>query len=101
MIRKRDGFETSVSQLRVKEREKSDEKERLSAELVRLEEKRDALERERENTEKKLFEEYNLTRREAAALEIHIENITEATKARAPAGARTESGKRRQSRQRQ
>ena len=80
MIRKRDWFETSVSQLRVKEREKSDEKERLSAELVRLEEKRDALERERENTEKKLFEEYNLTRREAAALEIHIENITEATK---------------------
>ena len=80
MIRKRDEFETSVSHLRVTEREKSDEKERLSAELVRLEEKRDALERERDNTEKKLFEEYNLTRREAAALEIHIENITEATK---------------------
>ena len=80
MIRRREEFETSVSQLRVREREKSDEKERLSAESVRLEEKRDALEKERDSTEKKLFEEYNLTRREAAALEIRIENITEASR---------------------
>ncbi|MBR1811077.1 MAG: chromosome segregation protein SMC [Clostridia bacterium] len=80
MIRKREEFETAVSSLRVKEREKSDEKERLAAELVRLQEKRESLEHERDNTEKKLFEEYNLTRREAAALGIEIENVAEAGK---------------------
>ena len=69
---KRDICEKQSGELRAGERQKTEEKEKLSAELVRLEEKKNALLREQEETEGKLFEEYKLTRREAEALQTDI-----------------------------
>ncbi len=51
--------------LRGKEKEKNAEKERLSGELARLEERKEALEASLENTQSKLYEEYQLSYREA------------------------------------
>lgn len=77
-IKKREQIEKEISELRILERRKSEEKENLAAETVRLEEKTEALTKERNDTEKKLYEEYNLTRKEAQALQIHLESITDA-----------------------
>ena len=77
---KREFCEKQSNELRVEERSKTEEKEKLSAELVRLEEKKNALLREQEETETKLFEEYKLTRREAMELDIQLESLTEARK---------------------
>ncbi len=74
----REGEEKAVTALRETERQKNDEKEKLAAELVRLEEKKNTLLREREETEHKLYEEYNLSIHEAKALGIEISGITEA-----------------------
>ena len=46
--------------------------------IVRLDSKKTALEKEQTDTQNKLFEEYKLTRREAEALDINLENIPEA-----------------------
>lgn len=75
---KRDFFEKQSGELRTEERSKTEEKEKLSAEIVRLGEKKNALEKEQTDTETKLFDEYKLTRREAAALGIKIESLTDA-----------------------
>ena len=77
---KREFCEKQSNELRVEERSKTEEKEKLSAELVRLEEKKNALLREQKETETKLFEEYKLTRREAMELDIQLESLTEARK---------------------
>ncbi len=79
-ILKRDYCEKQSGELRQQERDKTEEKEKLSQELVRLEEKKNALVREQEETETKLYEEYKLTRREAEALDIKLESLTEARK---------------------
>ena len=55
-------------------------KEKLSGELVRLEEKKNALVKEQEETEAKLYDEYKLTRKEAEALDITLESLPEARK---------------------
>lgn len=75
---KRDYCEKQSSELRASERSKTEDKEKLSAEIVRLQEKKASLEKEQEDTENKLFEEYKLTRREAAELGIVIESFPEA-----------------------
>lgn len=75
---KRDYCEKQSSELRASERSKTEEKEKLFAEIVRLQEKKSSLEKEQEDTENKLFEEYKLTRREAAELGIVIESFPEA-----------------------
>ena len=62
---KRDFCEKQSGELRQQEREKTEEKEKISAELVRLEEKKNTLIREQEETETKLYDEYKLTKREA------------------------------------
>lgn len=77
---KREFSEKQSNEMRVQERSKNDEKEKLSAELVRLEEKKNALLKEQEETETKLFEEYKLTKREAMELDIHFESLTDAKK---------------------
>ncbi len=77
---KREFSEKQSNELRVQERSKTEEKEKLSAELVRLEEKKNSLLKEQEETETKLFEEYKLTRREAQELDIQLESLTEARK---------------------
>ena len=79
-IRKREECEQAQTKAREDEKLKNEEKEKLSAETVRLEERKAALEREAEDTEKKLFEEYSLTRREALEIVKPAENVTAATK---------------------
>ncbi len=77
---KREFNEKRSAELRVEERSKTEEKEKLSAELVRLEEKKNSLESQQQEVETMLFDEYKLTRREAMALEIHLESISDAKK---------------------
>lgn len=80
LIKEREGYEKESALLRVTERQKNDEKEKLGGEKARLSERRDAMERELEDTENKLFEEYELTRREAEELNIVIESVTDSRK---------------------
>ena len=80
LIARREQCEKAQVDSRDAEKQKNDEKEKLSGELVRLDERRLALEREAEDTERKLFEEYGLTRREAEAVTSPIENVGAATK---------------------
>ena len=51
-----------------------------SAELVRLEERKNAMQKEYDELGDMLFEQYELTRREAQALNIQIDNMAEAKK---------------------
>ena len=66
-------LEQGSSQLRQKEREKQSEREAVSGEIARLEERRINLKKQYDDTVNKLWEEYNLTRREAeeSAAEIN------------------------------
>ena len=65
LIEKRTQSEGSNADLRAAEKEKNAEKEKLSGELARLEERKQTLEANLENTQNKLFEEYQLSYREA------------------------------------
>ena len=80
LINKREQAEKTQTDARDGEKQKNDEKEKLAAETVRLEERKAALEREAEETERKLFEEYGLTRREAEGAVPEIESVTAASK---------------------
>ena len=65
LAQKRSGVEGESTKLRAQERSVSDRRERLSGERARLEERRDSMQRELENAQNKLYDEYQLTRREA------------------------------------
>lgn len=78
LIEERTALEKENTDLRNLEKEKSAERERVSGELARLEERKAAMLNEFEEYNSKLYDEYQLTRREAMALEIVIENIGEA-----------------------
>ena len=80
LLTKRDTLEKETNDLRTLERAKSVERENLSGELARLEERKIAMRKEYDDLTAKLFEEYGLTRREAAALEIEIEDFSAANK---------------------
>ena len=80
LIQKRDELTKKANDLRTLERAKSVERENLSAELVRLEERKIAMRKEYDDLNAKLYEEYQLTRREAAALEIVIDDFQAAAK---------------------
>ena len=80
LIKQREGFEKQSAQLRLAEREKQEEKEKLSGELVRLAERKESMSQELENISNRLYEEYELTRREAEELNIQIEDIAESRK---------------------
>ena len=80
LIKKRDEFEKQQNDLRLHERAKSDEREKLSGEIARLEERKIAMRKEFDDLTAKLYDEYQLTRREAAALEIIIEDYAAAGK---------------------
>ena len=74
LIKNRDVFEKQQSDMRVLERSKTTEREQLGNELARLEEKKISMRKEYDDLSAKLYEEYQLTRREAAALEIVIDD---------------------------
>ncbi len=80
LILKREEMEKITVQARAQEKQKSEEREKLSAELVRLEERKNSLQKEQDDAERKLFEEYSLTRREAAEIAPEIESVTKAQK---------------------
>lgn len=77
LIFKREQLEKDSTQLRILEKEKSGERENISGELARLEERKAAMLGDFEEFNSKLYDEYGLTRREAQALGIVIENIQE------------------------
>ena len=80
LIAARDAIVKEQNDLRTLERAKSVERENLSGELARLEERKIAMRKEYDDLTAKLYEEYQLTRREAAALEIIIEDYALAGK---------------------
>lgn len=73
-IAERDRLTKESNDLRTLERAESVRRENLSGELARLEERKIAMRKTYDDLTAKLFEEYGLTRREAAALEIVIED---------------------------
>ncbi len=78
LLEARAQLEKESSDLRSLEKEKSAERERISGELARLEERKASMLNEYEEYNSKLYDEYQLTRREAIALQIVIENIGDA-----------------------
>lgn len=80
LIESRNGLDKRSAELRTLERNKSQEREKLSAEIVRLDERKIAMRKEYDELNDMLFEQYELTRREAEALNIQIENMEEAKK---------------------
>lgn len=79
-IEQRNDLEKRSNELRLLERNKSQEREKFSGELVRLDERKIAMRKEYDELNDMLFEQYELTRREAQALGIVIENMSEAKK---------------------
>lgn len=79
-IENRNSLEKRSGELRIFERNKRQEMEKLSGELVRLDERKIAMRKEYDELNDMLFEQYELTRREAEALNIEIENMSEAKK---------------------
>lgn len=77
-IERRNALEKRSGDLRVLERNKGQEREKLSGELVRLDERKIAMRKEYDELNDMLFEQYELTKREAEALGIEIEDMTAA-----------------------
>ncbi len=78
LITKRNDIDAKASGLRADERSKALDREKLSGELARLEERKTTMEKELDTTINKLFDEYQLTRREAEELGIVIEDYAAA-----------------------
>ena len=78
LVEKRTSSEAESTALRNKEREKTAEREKLGGELARLEERRDSMQRELETAQNKLYDEYQLTLREAVEMEIVLDDIPKA-----------------------
>ena len=66
------------AKLRIEERMKTAEREKISGELARLEERKATMEKQLDDTVNKLFDEYQLTRHEAEDLNIVIEDFGQA-----------------------
>lgn len=79
-IEKRNALEKRSGELRLLERNKGQEREKLSGEIVRLDERKIAMRKEYDELNDMLFEQYELTRREAENLNIVIEDMTAAKK---------------------
>ncbi len=80
LVESRNGLDKRAADLRVLEKNKGQEREKLSSEIVRLDERKIAMRKEYDELNDMLFEQYELTRREAEALNIQIENMEEAKK---------------------
>lgn len=77
---KRTGLEKKSGDLRLLERSKTAEREKLSTELGRLEERRESMTKEYEDTVNKLYDEYQLTKGEAEAAGAAITDIPKASR---------------------
>ena len=78
LISQRNALEKRSGELRELEKVKLQEKEKLSAELVRLEERKNAMTKEYNDLNDLLFEQYELTKVEAQSLGIVIEDMAAA-----------------------
>ena len=78
--REREEAEQRNGALRNEEKVLLADKEKMSGELIRLEERKASMMREYDEIIKKLYDEYELTRTEAEALNIVIEDFAEAKK---------------------
>ena len=76
----RERLNAGSADLRTRERALTEEREQLSGELIRLEERKNNLENAGAETEQRLYDEYRLTRREAEALNIELGGVTAARK---------------------
>lgn len=79
-IERRNELEKTTSQLRQNEKQRLDDKEKLSSDLVRLEERKNNMKKEYDELGDMLFEQYELTKPEAEALCIVIDDMTQAKK---------------------
>lgn len=79
-IEKRNELEKRSGELRLLERNKGQEREKLSGEIVRLDERKIAMRKEYDELNDMLFEQYELTRREAENLNIVIDDMASAKK---------------------
>ena len=78
LIAKRDELEKRSGELREEEKTRMTDKEGISAELVRIEERKNAMTREYDELNDMLFEQYELTKVEAQNLGIIIEDMSAA-----------------------
>lgn len=78
LISVRDELEKSVHEMNAAEKDKTADREKLSSERVRLEERRNGMRREYEELTNLLYEQYELTKQQAEELGIVIEDMTEA-----------------------
>lgn len=79
-IENRNSLEKRSGELRVLERSMNQEKEQLSGELVRLDERAEAMNKEYSELEGMLFDQYELTKFDAEKLNIVIDDMKEAKK---------------------
>lgn len=79
-LEERNLLEKRSIELRTFERNKNQEREKLNGEIVRLTEHKNNMRKEYDELNDMLFEQYELTRREAEALNIQIEDMTAAKK---------------------
>ncbi|MDO4363950.1 MAG: chromosome segregation protein SMC, partial [Clostridia bacterium] len=79
-IEDRNEFEKCSNELRAKEKTTLTDKEKLSADIVRLEERKANMKKEYDELGDMLFEQYELTKPEAQALGIVIDDMAEAKK---------------------
>lgn len=77
-LERRNELEKRSTELRVLERNKTEERSNISSELVRLDERKIAMRKEYDELNDMLFEQYELTRREAENLNIVIEDMVAA-----------------------
>ena len=80
LITQRLDTEKAGVELRASERERTLEREKIGGELARLNERKDVMNREYDDVIRQLYDEYQLTRTDAEAMGIEIENPTEAKK---------------------
>ncbi len=78
LVSERDNFDRESQQMRQKERDMTTQREKLSGEVARLEERRENMLREYDEIIKRLFDEYELTRTEAEQVAEPVESIPEA-----------------------
>ena len=79
-MKKRADVEQEAAQLRQKEREANDRKQKISEELSKLMERKDNLQKQYDDIIQKLWDEYELTRREAEQMDIAVEDPATAQK---------------------
>lgn len=79
-INQRNELEKRTAELRGNEKIKNQDREKLSGELVRLDERKLAMQKEYDELNDMLFEQYELTKHEAEALNIVIEDMSRAKK---------------------